>query len=291
MKNCSIGGSNSRLGLQWDKTVLFVSLGRTVCPVTGSAQLAFGPLGSGGVRNVTIPASSITFNPVTCNVAGLSTVTVCVESTGIDGTGILDCDGGEPNYGYLTQVDHNTNSAPQSNGGFPADPTCSATATDPVTGGVSTACLEQTGGTCNANNLHVGVCNSPYHTSYPGSFAAGGLTARVPLRLKTVNSSTGNPCDGVGDTYGASTEVTAFITTGTARGTVFDSNNENRKIDQGASCRGGTCVTQVSGVPLTNFCANPSASLAGVRMVTAIGVLDLHSTAGDTVATVELECQ
>ncbi len=291
VKTCSIGGTNSRLGLQWDKTVLFISLGRTVCPVTGSTSIVFGPQDPNGVRPVTIPASSISFNAVTCNVAGLSTVTICVESTGVDGVGILDCDGGEPNYGFLTQVDHNTNNPPQSNGGFPADPTCTATETDPVTGSISTACLEQTGGTCNANNLHLGVCNSPYHVSYPGTFGAAGMTVRVPLRLKTVSSSSGNPCDGVGDTYGASTEVSAFLTTGTARGTVFDANNENRKIDHGASCRGGSCVTQVTGVPLTNFCANPANSLSGSRMVTAIGVLDLDSTAGDTVATVELQCQ
>ncbi len=290
-KTCSIGGSNSRLGLQWDKTVLFINLGRTICPVTGSVQIGFGPQDPSGVRQVVVPASSISFNSVTCNVAGLSTVTICVESTGVDGAGILDCDGGEPNYGFLTQVDHNTNAAPQSNGGFPADPTCTATATDPVTGSISSACLEQTGATCNANNLHPGVCNSPYFNSYPNSFASGGMTVRVPLRLKTVSSSSGDPCDGVGDSYGASTEVNAFLTTGVAHGTIFDANNQNRKIDQGASCRGGACVTEVTGTPLTTFCSNPSASLSGAKMVTAIGVLDLDSTAGDTVATVELQCQ
>lgn len=291
VKTCSIGGTNSKLGLQWDKTVLFINLGRTVCPVSGSTQIVFGPLAPNGVRPVTVPASSISFNQVTCNVAGLSTVTICVESTGVDGTGLVDCDGGEPNYDFLTQVDHNTNGAPQSNGGFPADPTCTATYTDPVTGSISNACLEQSGGTCNANNIHPGVCNSPYHTTYPNTFAAGGMTVRVPLRLKTVSSSSGDPCDGIGDTYGATTEVNAFLTTGTARGTVFDSNNENRKIDQGASCRGGSCITQVTGAGLSSFCSNPAASLSGARMVTAIGVLDLDTTAGDTVATVELQCQ
>lgn len=290
-KTCSIGGSNSRLGLQWDKTVLFVNLGRTICPVTGSVQIGFGPQDPSGVRPVVIPASSIFFNAVTCNVAGLSTVTICVESTGVDGSGILDCDGGEPNYGFLTQVDHNTNAAPQSNGGFPADPTCTATETDPVTGAISNACLEQSGGTCNANNLHPGVCNSPYHISYPNPFAAGGMTVRVPLRLKTVSSATGDPCDGVGDTYGATTDVNAFLTTGTAHGTIFDANNQNRKIDQGAPCRGGSCVTEVTGATLGTFCANPTSSISGAKIVTAIGVLDLDSTAGDTVATVELQCQ
>jgi hypothetical protein len=280
--------------LQWDKTAFgIIDLGRTICPVTGSVQIGFGPQDSNGVRPVIIPASSISLNAVTCNVAGVAEVKICVESTGVDGTGIVDCDGGEPNYGFLTQIDHNTNNPPQSNGGFDADPTCTATYTDPVTGSVFTACLEQSGGTCNFNNLHPGVCNSPHHFTYPNNFAAGGMTVRVPLRLKPVSSWTENPCDGVGDTYGASIEVNAFLTTGTARGTIFDSNNENRKIDQGASCRGGigVCVTQVTGAPLTSFCSNPSASLSGSKMVTAIGVLDLDSIAGDTVATVELSCQ
>jgi hypothetical protein len=279
--------------LQFDKTVLIFSLGRSVAPVTGSVSLVFGEQGVNGVRPVTIPASSVTFNSVTFNIAGLATVVVCVESTGVDGVGAVDCDGGEPNYNFLSQVDHNTNGAPQSNGGFAADPTCTATYTDPVTGGISSACREVSMGTCNAQNLHAGssLCNSPTNTSYSGTLASGGMTVRMPLRLKVVTSSTGDACDGVGDVYGTSAEVNAFLTTGQARGTVYDSNNENRRIDHGASCRGGSCVTQVTGATLSSFCSNPANSLAGARMVTAFPVVDLDSTAGDAAATIELQCQ
>jgi hypothetical protein len=292
-KVCTIGGSNSRAGLQFDKAVLgFINLGRSVASVSGSVQLQFGPQDGTGARQVTIPASSVSFNEVSFSIAGgLATVNVCVVSTGVDGVGEVDCNGGDANYNFLSQVDHNTNAAPQSNGGFAADPTCAATYTDPVTGGVSNACLEASMGTCNANNLHPGVCNSPTHTTYSGTFATAGMSVRMPLRLKVVSAATGDACDGVGDTYSTTADVNAFLTTGSAQGTIFDSNNENRKIDQGASCRGGSCVTLVTGAPLTSFCSNPANALSGSKMVTAFGAIDLDPTAGDAVATIELQCQ
>ncbi|GIW43515.1 MAG: hypothetical protein KatS3mg077_0797 [Candidatus Binatia bacterium] len=291
VKTCSFGGPGTRLGLQWDKLIFTQPLGRTVCPMSGSFDVSVGPQEAQGLRSVTIPAASVVFDPVVCNVAGVQTVTICVESPGADGWGTLDCDGGTPNYDFWLEVDHNTNAAPQSNGGFVADASCTATYTDPLTGETWLACMEQSGGTCNLNNLHPGVCNSPYHPSYPGTFPAGGMTVRLPLRLKNVAQASGNPCDGVGDTYNVTTEFTAFLTTGTARGTVYDANNTNRKIDEGAACYGGTCVTRVTGAPVTAFCADPQASLAGVKMVTALTVLDLHSLGGDTAATVEVQCQ
>jgi hypothetical protein len=209
----------------------------------------------------------------------------------VDGTGTLDCAGGSTDYNFVLEVDHHTNAAPQNNGGLPQDPTCSASYTDPVQGTVWHACLEQSGGSCNLNNLHPGVCNSPYHPTYTGTYPAAGMTVKLPLRLRSVSGSNGDPCDGVGDTYNVTTTFTAFLTTGTARGTVYDANNVNRKIDHGASCYGGTCVTEVTGAPAGSFCADEQATLSGTKLVTALTVLDLHSMAGDTVATVELQCQ
>jgi hypothetical protein len=289
-RSCTLNTSVSKAGLQFDKTILgIINIGRATGTISGSFTIQFGPQDVNGVRSVTIPASSVAFNVVTFTVV-TSTIKVCVEPVGPDGTGILDCDGGEPNFNLLSQIDHNTNGAPQSNGGFPADPTCSAVYTDPLTGGTSNACLEASMATCNANNLHPGVCNSPVHTTYSGTFPAAGLAVRMPLRLKVVSSSTGNECDGVGDTYSTTSEVNAYLTSGTARGTVFDSNNENRKIDQGAGCRGGSCVTQVSGAGLSTFCSS-GGSISGGKVVTAFPAIDLDSTAGDAAATVELQCQ
>ncbi len=290
-KACVFATLATRVGLQWDKLYFSLPLGRTVCPMSGSFQLQFGPADGNGHRSVTIPASSLSFDPVVCNVAGVQTTTICVESTGVDGYGVVDCVGGQSGYDFRLEVDHNTNGPPQSNGGFPADPSCSATYTDPLTNDTWHACLEQSGGTCNLNNLHPGVCNSPYHPSYSGTFPAGGMVVRLPLRLKNVSQSNGNPCDGAGDTYNVTTEFTAFLTTGTARGTVYDANNLNRKIDQGQPCYGGMCVTEVSGSPASAFCADSAASLSGVRLVTALTILDLHALGGDTAATVEVQCQ
>ncbi len=259
--------------------------------MSGMFQLVFGAMDTEGRRIVTIPASSLSFGPVVCNLANLQTTTICVESRGTDGTGVIDCGGGSPHYNFFLAVDHNTNDSPKSTGGFAKDSTCAATYQDPVTGELWQACREQTGGSCNLNNLHPGVCNSPYHPSYGGNSPAGGLTVRLPLRLKNVAQATGDPCDGVGDTYNVTTEFTAFLTTGTARGTVYDANNFDRKIDHGASCYRGSCVTEVAGIPVTAFGADPQASVAGTKLVTALTVLDLHSIAGDTVATVEVQCQ
>lgn len=291
VKTCSFGAPETRLGLQWDKLIFTLPLGRTLCSMSGQFELVFGPEDAQGRRTVAVPASSVTFDPVVCNVANVQNTTICVESPGADGFGVTDCNGGSSDYNFSLAVDHNTNGAPQSNGGFPQDQSCTSTYTDPITGELWHACLEQSGGTCNLNNLHPGVCNSPYRPEYAGVFPAGGITLRLPLRLKNVAQATGNPCDGNGDTYNVTTEFTAFLTTGVARGTVYDANNADRKIDQGAPCYGGNCVTEVTGTPATAFCADPQASLSGTKLVTVLTVIDLHSLAGDAVATVELQCQ
>jgi hypothetical protein len=289
---CTIGGgSASRAGLQFDKTVLvFINIGRLVANVTGTATFLFGPTDANGVREVIMPASSVFFDPTTFTLPGGSTLTVCISSDGPDGVGQIDCDGGELDYSLLSQQDHNTSTAPQSNGGFAQDTACDDTFVNEATGELSLACLESSGGMCNANNLHVGVCNSPIHTTLSGSYPAAGMTALVPLTLRVVDTASGAPCDGVGDVYSQEVELTAFLTTGIAHTTVFDANNSNRKIDQGASCRGGTCVTEVTGAP--RACALiDGGTLTGLKSVTAFPAVDLDSLAGDAGATVELTCQ
>jgi hypothetical protein len=290
---CTIGGgSASRAGLQFDKTVFgFVNIGRLTATITGTATFQFGAEDANGVRQVTLPASSVFFDPTVFTLPlGQGTLTVCISADGPDGSGLIDCNGGEPAYSLLAQQDHNTNAAPQSNGGFAQDTGCDDTFVSEASGDVSTACLESAGGTCNANNLHTGICNSPTHTTVSGTFASGGATVLVPLTLRVVDVASGAPCDGVGDTYSTVVDLSAFLTTGTARGTVFDANNENRRIDHGVSCRGGSCVTQVTGAPRS--CALiDGGSLAGLKSVTAFPAVDLDSLAGDAGATVELTCQ
>ena len=115
-----------------------------------------------GARQITVPASSMVFNPIDISLAGQH-VRICVESAGIDGAGKIDCNGGDPNIDYQSRIDHNTNTAPGVNGGLPQDPECNDTRTDP-SGGVEDACLEASGSTCNPNSPHPGLCNSPIET-------------------------------------------------------------------------------------------------------------------------------
>jgi len=298
---CNVGGgSASRAGLQFDKTVIIINVGRLVSNIAGTVGFTIGNLDVNGNRSVEIPTSSVSFpNPAVFSLAGTD-IKVCVYPGAVNGTGTLDCNGGESNYNFISELDHNTNGASQSNctgnnthpQACAQDTTCTASFTNPVTGAVSDACLEASMATCNAGNLHTGICNSPTRTTYSGTAPAGGLQVIEPLQLKVVGSSTGNECDGVGDTYSTTVEVEAYMTSGQAEATVFDSNNENRRIAHGAGCRGGSCVTRVTGNPATALCMNPvSGSLNGVKFVTAFSAIDLDATAGDAVATVEMTCQ
>ena len=290
---CNVGGANSKAGLQFDKTVLgFINIGRATATIAGTVTLKIGYLDPSGNREIVVPASGISFpNQADFSIVGQH-IYVCVYPGTDDGHGVLDCNGGEANYNMLKEVDHNTNAAAQSNGGFSADPQCDDTFTDALTGGISNACLEASAGTCNGKNLHLGVCNSPTHTTYSGTAAAGALIIRTPLVLKVVSTSTGNMCDGVGDVYSTEVEVDAYLTSGQAESTIYDANNENRKIAQGAGCRGGSCTTRVTGATLPSLCTDPiNGSLTNGKIVTAFPAIDLDSTAGDAAATVEMTCQ
>ena len=65
---------------------------------------------------------------------------------------------------------------------------------------------------------------------------------------------------------------------------------ENRLLGSVTTCHLRRMAAQ-SGYPASAFCADSAASLSGVRLVTALTILDLHSLGGDTAATVEVECQ
>ncbi len=301
-KLCTLGGgSASQASIQFDASYIIVNIGRPTSNITGSVGLEFFPQAVDGTRVVKVPGSSVHLNQLVFSISGLATINACVLSqvdvnnVPLDGFGTIDCDGGAPNYDYTVEVDHNTSTAPSTPpGGFPQDASCTQTFIDPVTGGTSSACLEASVATCNAKNIHLGVCNSAVHTTYAQptptplrAFPPGGLTIRLPLALKVLSSGTCS--SGV---FGATANVDAFLTTGQARGIVYQSNNSTKKMDEGQSVKGGTAKTQVTGTPLTAFCSNPTGStLAGSKMVTAFPVLDLDTTAGDTVATVELTCQ
>jgi hypothetical protein len=288
---CTIGGANSRVALQFKGVPLFGNL-RVTGALTGSQTFQFGSVDGNGILPVTVPAASIQFDPIVVTVPILGAINLCVTSTGVDGSGQFDCDGGAPNLDVTVQQDHNTNGPPGANGGLPTDPECDDTRVAPD-GSISNACLESGVTICNVSNTHPGICNSPLNYVESTTFGSGHfrLVEKLTLRQSDNAGGDGMLCTG-DDTYSPATNLTAFFTTGTARGTVFDANNSfNSRLDHAVSdCT--NCITQVTGVPRAcSAITMPAGSLTTLKMGAAFPALDLDTTAGDVVATIEAECQ
>ncbi len=290
-KVCTIGGSNSKISLQVKNTP--VGNARISGPLSGTQTMQFGGLDANGVRLVTIPASSILFDPIVIDPPIGDNVYLCVTSSGIDGEGKIDCNGGEPNVNITTRADHNSANPPGSNGGFPQDPECDDTRTDPA-GNVSNACLEASMSTCNSNSPHPGACNSPTEFVESGTFASGAmrLSEVLTLRLVTDFGPDNQQCTS-DDTYSAPASLRGFFTTGTARATIYDSNNvANAMLDHLNSPGGcGTCITEVTGVPRSCTSILGSGGLNNLKFVGALPVIDVDPSVGDAGVTVEVECQ
>jgi hypothetical protein len=290
-KTCSIGGDNSKIMLQI-KNAPVVGNARVTGMLTGSQTFTFTTPDANGIRQVVIPVGSIHFDPVhITNPLSPDPIVACIFPAGVDATGKLDCDGGEPNLDIHIQVDHNTNNPPGANGGLPQDPQCDDTRTAPD-GSLSTACLEGSPATCNLDSPHPGVCNSPTEYIESGTFAAGHMrvTERLTLQLMNNAGPDGQECTS-DDDLSAPATLNAFLTTGTARATVFDANNVADALldDHAATC--GTCVTQVIGVPRSCTNINGSGGVKNLMLVGAIPIVDVPNGVGDAGATVQVECQ
>jgi hypothetical protein len=289
-KVCTIGGGIgvSQICLQIKQG----SLNARVCgALSGSQTFQFGGLDGNGVRQITVPASSMIFDPIVITPPGFGEVRICVSDAGIDGTGKTDCNGGDPNQDIRISVDHNTNNVPGSNGGLPQDLDCNDTRTAPD-GAISTACLEGPSGTCNPSNTHPGVCNSPTDYTESTTFVSGGLRIAETLELRLV-SDVGpdmQQCTS-DDTYSPPATLKAFFTTGNARATVYDANNVANTLIDHLSPTCGTCLTQVTGVPRTCTAMLGSGGLNNLKFVGALPVVDIDPMVGDAAATIEAECQ
>jgi hypothetical protein len=293
-KVCTIGGDNSRIGLQI-KNAPIVGLARITGPVSGSQTMQFTAPDANGVRQVSVPHGTIQFDPIFISAFGQE-VRICIFEAGIDAAGKIDCNGGEPNKDITTRIDHNTNNPPGTNGGLPQDPECDDTRTAPD-GSTSNACLESTGGTCNPNNTHLGVCNSPREYVESGTFASGDMRLIEPLIIRLVSDvgPDGMQCTS-DDVYSAPAQFNAILTTGTARATVYDANNvDNSLLDDHFSAplpQGcGTCITMVTGAPRSCTNINGSGGVKTLKLVTAQPAVDVDASVGDAAVTVEVECQ
>ncbi len=291
---CNIGGEASFIRLQV-KNQPFIGSVNVLGALSGSQTLQFSGQDANGVRQVTVPASSIAFDPIVITPPIGDPVRVCVSGAGIDGVGKIDCNGGDPNLDIQVRVDHNTSTAPGSNGGLPQDPECDDTRTDPA-GNVSTACLESMVSTCNLNNPHPGACNSPTEYVQSGTFNSGGMRITETLQLRLVSDvgGDGQQCTG-DDTYSEPANLQVFLTTGTARATVYDTNNiANNLMDHlnGFGTLGcSNCVTQAVGAPRSCTSINGSSGVRDLKLAAALAVVDIDASVGDAAVTMEIECQ
>lgn len=291
---CTIGGAASLIRLQVKNQPIIGSVA-VQGALSGSQTLQFTGQDGNGVRQVTVPSSSIVFDPIVITPPIGDPVRVCVSQAGIDGVGKIDCNGGDPNLDIQVRVDHNTSTAPGSNGGLPQDPECDDTRVDPV-GNVSTACLESMVSTCNLNNPHPGACNSPTEYVQSGTFGSGAMRITETLQLRLVSDvgGDGQQCTS-DDTYSDPANLQVFLTTGTARATVYDANNiSNNLLDHlnGFGALGcSNCITQAIGAPRSCTSINGASGVRDLKLVSALAVVDIQTSVGDAAVTMEIECQ
>ena len=297
-KTCTIGGGTtaSAISLQVKNAPIIGNV-RVQGALTGSQTLEFSGQDANGVRQVRVPFGSIVFDPIVITPPIGQPVRICVSNAGVDGTGKVDCNGGETNYDYQARVDHDTTNPPGTTGGFPQDPECDDTRTDPG-GAVDDACLESSVSTCNPNHPHLGKCNSPTEFVESNTFPSGGLRLIEPLTLRLV-SDVG--VDGIqctnDDTYSAPATLNAFLTTGTARATIYDTNGiSNNLMDHltagsPATSYCSNCITQVTGATRTCNQLTGSQGTKDMKLVGALPVIDIDTSVGDAGITIEVTCQ
>lgn len=287
---CTIGGANSKISLQI-KNAPFLGNIRVSGALSGSQTMQFYGQDANGVRQVVVPASSIVFDPIVITPPLGSPFRICVASAGVDATGKIDCNGGDPNIDIQVRVDHDTTQPPGSLGGLPQDPECDDTRTDPA-GTISNACLESPVSTCNPNSFHPGLCNSPTEYVETGTFGNGHmrLAETFTLRLVSDVGPDGQQCTS-DDVYSDPATIRAFLTTGTARATVYDTNGIPNNLLDHVTTGCTNCITAVTGAPRSCSNITGSGGVKTLKLVGALAVLDIDATAGDAAVNLEMECQ
>ncbi len=292
---CTIGGA-SKISLQIKNAPIIGNV-RVQGLVTGSQTLQFGGQDANGVRQVTVPAASIQFDPIVITPPIGDPVRVCVTNAGVDALGKIDCNGGDPDLDIQVLADHDTSTPPASSGGLPQDPECDDTSTDPA-GVISNACLESSVSTCNPNHPHLGLCNSPTSYVQSGTFASGAMRLNESLTLRLVSDvgPDGIQCT-ADDTYSNPATLQTFLTTGTARATIYDTNGisgnlmDHLAVGSPASLYCSNCITQVVGAPRTCTKILGSGGVTDLKLVGALPVIDIDTSVGDAAVNIEIVCQ
>jgi hypothetical protein len=136
------------------------------------------------------------------------------------------------------------------------------------------------------------MCNSPTEFVESGTFASGSMRLQENLTLRIVSDKgpDGIQCTG-DDTYSNPATMRAFLTTGTARATIYDANGtDNNLLDHfGSGC--ATCQTQVVGAPRSCTNINGSAGVKNLKLVGALPIVDIDPSVGDAAVNIEITCQ
>jgi len=240
-------------------------------------QMVPGAVNGNGEQTLTIPQSSIIFNPA--NALGNN---ICLGVTG-DGTGHIDCDGGRSGIDITARQDHNTTPGSAGNSGsangLPDDASCTSSFTRPDST-VSNACLEGSGG-CNTG--HAGVCNSPSQLSVSNAFGSGDLLLNLPVTITQLTSLGGDGLACTGDDTGTPQIAPIMLTTGTTSISVFDRDNSSgAAIAPGRTCGIASCITQIDGTP-SSCSALAGGSVSGLKI--GGGFPGLHGPVGDVATT------
>jgi hypothetical protein len=252
--------------------------------LSGYQDWQFGVPGAAGVRTIFVPQSGTHFDPAVLP-GGFGTVCARLAE---DGSGKIDCDGGEPDYDIVAEQDHNTSDPPPP--GFPQDPECDDSFLNPI--GLSTASLE------GPSDPHPGVCNSYLKTTQSGTFAVGGVSLSERLFLRLITSGSCPADDAPFDDAAGDIDVSGSISTGTAKGVIYNLNNGPLTMGttgagNGPDICGFTgdqpCMTEVVGTPFG--CSQVDmGDLSAGKLSLAYPVLDLPLVS-DIVATLTIDCQ
>ncbi len=270
---------NLKTGTSGAKAVVLTSFlpGPLSFPLKGQQTFEIGPPDADGIRHISVPPSGAHFDPI--NVLGMATL--CARPGGT-GTGIIDCDGGSPNYNSIGEADHDTSKDPGPNGGLPIDPECDNTF---VSAGGLTSRAKLEGPT----DKHPGACNSPIQIREDGVFEAGGtkITENIFIRIVT---PAGSACPADNAAFNADAgdiALSGSVTSGLATGTVYDVVSSD-----GTMLTAANLTQSVKGVPFS--CASiDSGVLSGGKLALAIPVMDvaISTLSGDLVASLQLVCQ
>lgn len=222
-------------------------------PLSGQFRLDFASPGANGVTAITVPASGVAFDPILNPLIGINAV--CVQAVG-DGSGLVDCDGGNLGINRTVSQDHRTQDV---------DPGCAAGTPDVASG-------------------HAGSCNGPVVTGSSGTFAPGDVQISMTVQVVTLTTAQfgpdSQPCTLDDQPSTPPSPVTIPMQTGTITATVFDLNN-NAGIN--ASLQGTGSPFGCAGIDTGVF--------TGAKLVGGFVALHADPLIGDVATVLELVAQ